>query len=147
MVAQYEKFKEVTKGKADYKHIDFHLWYNLTWPVSMALRRFTRNFGIESVRYIGMHQVTNRKYKLYWKLSQSPKVTYVPSTNIDFYLSKNNLFLNYDTVELYCHPHYKENVFLDDSPSYLKHNRQPMLKQLQLLNDHGVSKFISWKDI
>lgn len=147
MVAQYEKFKEVTKGKADYKHIDFHLWYNLTWPVSMALRRFTRNIGIESVRYIGMHQVTNRKFKLYWKLSQSPKVTYVPSTNIDFYLSKNNLFLNYDTVELYCHPHYKENVFLDDSPSYLKHNRQPMLKQLQLLNDHGVSKFISWKDI
>ena len=147
LVAQYDKFIEVTEGKADYRHIDFHLWYNLTWPVSVALRRFTKKYSIESVRYIGMHQVNNRRNKLYWKLSQRPKVKYIPSTNIDYYLSKNNLFLGFDTVELYCHPNYKENVFLDDSPSYLKHDRQPMLKQMQLLKDHGMSEFISWKDI
>ncbi len=55
MVSQYEKFKEITNEKANYKHIDFHLWYNLTWPVAFALKRFTRNYKIESVRYIGMH--------------------------------------------------------------------------------------------
>ena len=37
LVAQYKKFIEVTDGKADYNHVDFHLWYNLTWPVSVAL--------------------------------------------------------------------------------------------------------------
>ena len=56
LVAQYNKFVEVTNGKADYKHIDFHLWYNLTWPVSVALRLFTKRFNIESVRYIAIHQ-------------------------------------------------------------------------------------------
>ena len=48
LVAQYNKFIEVTEGKADYKHIDFHLWYNLTWPVSLALSFFTKKYKIKS---------------------------------------------------------------------------------------------------
>ena len=55
LVAQFEKFKEITKGNANYKHVDFHLWYNLTWSVSLTLNLFTRRYKIESVRYCGLH--------------------------------------------------------------------------------------------
>ena len=150
IVAQYNKFKEVTNGKADYKHIDFHLWYNLNWPVSVALNVFTRKYKIESVRYVGMHQI-HRKKKfwniLFRVLSWNPRVKQIPASNIDYYLSKKHLFKKFKIVELYCHPHYKDGVLLDDSPSYLKHERQPMLKQMQMLKEDGCVQFLSWKDI
>lgn len=50
-------------------------------------------------------------------------------------------------MELYCHPNYKEGVFLDDSPSYLKHERQPMFKQIQLLKEMEDVEFVSWENI
>ena len=146
LVAQYNKFVEVTNGKADYKHIDFHLWYNLTWPVSVALRLFTKRFNIESVRYIAIHQNKNRKYRLFQRISQNSGVKCVPATNIDYYLSKKQEFANYQVMELYCHPNYKAGVFLDDSPSYLKHNRQPMLQQMQMLKEAKDVEFVSWEN-
>lgn len=150
IVAQYTKFIEVTEGKGDSSHIDFHLWYNLTWPVSVALKFFTRRYKIKSVRYIGVHHSCMEKYKKLRKypiISRNPHVKSYPATNIDYYLSKQSFFERVPIIELYCHPNYKDGVFLDDSPSYLKHERQPMLVQIQMLKDHGVSEFISWKDI
>ena len=41
---------------------------------------------------------------------------------------------------------YKEGVFLDDSPSYIQHKRQPMLKQIQMLRELGNVEFVSWED-
>ena len=37
---------------------------------------------------------------------------------------------------------HKEGVFLDDSPSYLKHDRQPMLKQIQSLREFDDIRLI-----
>lgn len=145
IVTQYEKFKEVTNGKANYKHIDFHLWYNLTWPVSIALNVFTRKHEIESVRYIGMHQKKRFWNKLFYVISWNPHIKQIPATNIDFYLSQKQLFKNEEIVELYCHPHYKEGVFLDDSPSYFKRDRQPLPKQIQMLKESGNVEFVSWE--
>ena len=145
--AQYAKFMEITKGKADYKHIDFHLWYNLTWPVSVALRKFSKKNKIKSIRYIGVHQMNNRKFRLFHKISQLSSVKDIPATNIDYYLSKKQLFDDYPMLELYCHPNYKDGVFLDDSPSYLKHERQPMLRQIQSLNETNDIVLISWEDV
>lgn len=88
LVAQYQKFREVTKGKADYSHVDFHLWFNLTWPVSVALNIFTWKYGIKSVRYLGQHQVNSLRYKVYRALSWNPCVKSYPATNIDYYVSK-----------------------------------------------------------
>ena len=51
LCAQYDKFLLVTEGKGDCRHIDFHLWYNLTWPVAIALNLFTWTHKIKSVRY------------------------------------------------------------------------------------------------
>ena len=147
LVAQYEKFIEITKGEANYKHIDFHLWYNLTWPVSVALYFFNRKFKIKTVRLIGLHQVNSRKYRLMRWISKPLSVNCIPSTNIDYYLSKRQSLSHYQTIELYCHPNYKDGVFLDDSPSYLKHDRQPMLKQIQELKNTGNFEFISWSNL
>lgn len=147
MIAQYQKFIEVTKGKADYKHIDCHLWYNLTWPVSIALNLFTWKYKIKSVRYIAVHQTENRKNRLFRVLSWNPRVKQILATNIDYFVSKKELFSKCDIVELYCHPHYKNGVFLDDSPSYLKHERQLMLKQIQLLKDIDDFEYLSWNNV
>lgn len=146
LVAQYNKFMEVTEGKGDYKHIDFHLWYNLTWPVSIALKVFTRKNNIESVRYIGLHQ-KSIKYKWFRFLSWNPHVKQIPATNIDYYLSKQKTLSQEQVIELYCHPNYKEDgTFLDDSPSYLKHERRPMINQIQDLREIENVEFISWED-
>ncbi len=147
IVAQYKRFIEVTNGKADYKHIDFHLWYNLTWPVSVALNLFTRKYKIKSVRYIGMHQMNNRRKRLYCKLSWNPRVKSYSATNIDYFLSKYQSFKDNQIIELYCHPNYKEDgTFLDDSPSYINHERRPMLNQIQDLRELENVGFISWED-
>lgn len=146
LIAQYNKFLEVTKGKGDSRHVDFHLWYNLTWPASIALNVFTRKFKIETVRYIGLHQKAFR-YKIFRFLSWNPRVKQIPATNIDYYVSKQKTLTHEQIIELYCHPNYKEGVFLDDSPSYLEHKRQPMLKQLQMLKETGDIKYLSWKDL
>ena len=146
LVAQYNKFKEVTQGKGNYKHIDFHLWYNLTWPASIALNKFTRKYKIESVRYIGLHQKSFR-YKLFRILSWNPHVKQIPATNIDYFLSKQKSLSQEQIIELYCHPNYKEDgTFLDDSPSYIKHERRPMIDQIQDLRATGNTEFISWED-
>lgn len=142
--AQYKKFIEVTEGKGDRSHIDFHLWYNLTWPVSLALRRFTRKYNIKSVRYIGEHQKNKFRYKKFFLISRNSQVKNFPATNIDYFLSKRSSFERVDTVELYCHPNYKDSVFLDDSPSYLNNERQPMIKQIQRLKEDESVELITW---
>lgn len=150
MVAQYEKFKEITNGKANYKHIDFHLWYNLSWPVAVALNVFTRKYKIESVRYIGIHHKSLSKHKRLRKfrtISWNPRVKSFPATNIDYFLSERDNISRFDAIELYCHPTYKEDVFLDDSPSYLKHDRQPMQKQIDEIKKQKDVVFVSWEDI
>ncbi len=49
LCAQYNKFLQVTEYKGNRYHVDFHLWYNLTWPVSIALIFFTWTHPIKSV--------------------------------------------------------------------------------------------------
>ena len=145
--AQYKKFIVITNGKGDYNHVDFHLWYNLTWPVSVALNFFTWKHKIKSVRYLGVHQRNRRRCRLYRVISWNPHVKYITATNIDYYLSNKELFKNYKTIELYCHPNYKDGVFLDDSPSYLNHERQPLVKQIKMLRESGSVVFISWLNV
>ena len=98
LVAQYYKFMEVTKGVADYKHIDFHLWYNLSWLVCIPLRLFVRKFKIESVRYWGIHQMGSRRFKMFRILSNNPRVTYIPATNIDYFLTKKQALSHYRII-------------------------------------------------
>ncbi len=149
IVAQYERFMAITDGKGDLTRIDFHLWYNLTWPVSVALCLFTRKYKIKSVRYVGFHLRRKLRNRVYCAIAKccNPQVKVIPATNIDYFISRKEEFDNFDVVELYCHPNYKEGIFLDDSPSYLKHERQPMMAHFQMLNKIQDIEFVSWKDI
>ena len=147
MVAQYELFRNVTAGRADYTHVDFHMWFNMTWPVSLALALFTRKYHIKSVRYIGLHRMDTRRFRLYRMISWDPFVKSIPATNIDYFLSKKEQIKKSCIYELYCHPNYKDGVFLDDSPSYLGHERHSMQQQIESLKEFGDIEFVSWKDV
>lgn len=145
MVAQYNYFKEVTKGKANYKHIDFHLWYNLTWPVSIALNVFTRRFKIESVRYWPISYQKKKRHKLFRFLSWNPHVKSVPACSIFYYLTNRQQLANCQIVELFCHPNYKEGVLIDDTPSYLYKDRKAMQAQIDGIRELDGIKIVSWE--
>ena len=144
LVAQYNKFIEVTEGKGNLKHVDFHLWYNLTWPVSLALNLFVWKYKIKSVRYIGIHQKSFR-YRIFRIISWNPLVKSYPATNIDYFLSRRKKIGDVSIIELYCHPNYKDGTLLDDSPSYLGHERQSMQTMIQKLGELDNVEFISWE--
>lgn len=146
LVSQYKKFIQVTEGKANYNHIDFHLWYNLSWPVAIALNLFTINYKIKTVRFIGLHHKGKRN-KIAKLLSWNPFVNDIPSTNIDFFINNFSLFKKLNIIELYCHPNYKNGVLLDDSPSYIGHSRQDLRSHIQKLNETTEYTLISWKDM
>lgn len=146
IVAQYNKFIEITQGKGNYEHVDFHSWYNLSWPVAIALNVFTRKYHIKSVRYFGLHQKAYLPNKIFRYISWNPRVKFYPATNIDYFLSKYQTFKNFKIIELYTHPLYKNGVLLDDSISYLNHERQPMQKQIEMLREKGIIDLFSWED-
>jgi len=146
MVAQYNYFKKVTKGKADYKHVDFHLWYNLTWPVSIALNLFTRRYKIESVRYWPISYWKKKKQKFFRVLSWNPRVKSYPACSIFYYLTKRQTLSNFQVVELFCHPNYKDGMFIDDTPTYLYKGRRPMQVQIGELKKIDGIGFVSWED-
>lgn len=143
--AQYKRFIAITDGKGDIKHIDFHLWYNLTWPVSIALFFFTRRYKIQSVRYFGEHLKKSIRCKLYKIISWNPNVIDIPSTNIDYFISRRELFRQYPVIELYCHPNFKNGILLDDSDSYLHHEKKTMQYHIQQLNEIENIELISWE--
>lgn len=146
LCAQYNKFLKVTDGKGNRSHVDFHLWYNLTWPVSIALNLFTWTHRIKSVRYIGVHQ-EHTKRRVFRLLSLNPFVKTCRSSNIDGYLTHPELFEKEVCFELYCHPDFMEekgDILMDNSISYFGHEKQPMEANIELLKNHTELEFISW---
>ena len=93
LCAQYNKFLQVTEGKGNRSHVDFHLWYNLTWPVSIALNFFTWTHHIKSVRYIGVH-LEHSKRRIFKYISWNPFVKSYRSSNIDGFLTHPEWFDN-----------------------------------------------------
>lgn len=146
--AQYKKFIKETNGEANYSHVDFHLFFNLSWPVALALNAFTWKYKIKTVRYYGIHH-RGRRNKIANILSWNPFVKNIPSTNIDYFLYNSELFKKFETIELYSHPNYKDGILLDDSPSYIsiRHERQPMSSHMAQLKAKISFNTLSWKEI
>lgn len=147
LVAQYKKFMEVTNGKGNCKHVDFHLWYNLTWPASVALNVFTKKYKIESVRIISLHNKNLPKYIIYRILGWNPRVKSVSCSSIDYYLTKYKSIKKEKIIELYCHPNYKDGMLLDDTPSLFKHDRHTLSEHIQKLEELENLEFVAWEDI
>lgn len=147
VVAQYEKFKEVTQGKANYKHIDFHLWYNLTWPGAIALNLFTRKYKIQSVRYWAIRPSKKLKNKWFRFLSWNPRVKCFPSCSIFYYIKNRQSLKKEHVVELFCHPNYKDGLFLDDTPSFLNYKERPLMqKNIDDLRKIEDIEYVAWED-
>lgn len=153
--AQYDKFKMLTLGRANYKHVDFHLWQNLFLPVSKAFGEFTSRNGISSVRYIGQHHLHNlnaRKYLAHNLMAQALSyrcsVKRYKSCNIDYFLTNIERFKNDEIIELYCHPDIIEGKLYDNSVSYFGHPKVQLEEHVQKIDDVvGGCEFISWSDI
>lgn len=148
LCAQYNKFYEVTNSQGNRRHIDFHLWYNLTWPVSIALNFFTWTHRIKTVRYIGVHQEHTRR-KMFRMLSWNPFVKFYRSSNIDGFLTHPEWFEKEKRFELYCHPDYMKDrgdVLMDNSISYFGNEKKPLETNIQLLQEKGDLEFVSWAD-
>lgn len=147
LVAQYKKFIEVTGGKGNLYHVDFHLWYNLTWPVCIALNLFTWTHKIKSVRYIGVHQEHTRR-RILRLLSYNPFVKSFRSSNIDGFISKPELFVKDNCFELYCHPDYIDDKLMDNSFSYYGHPKRLLETQISdLLQKAKDIEFVSWAEV
>lgn len=145
LCAQYNKFLHVTEGKGNRSHVDFHLWYNLTWPVSIALNLFTWTHHIKSVRYIGVHQEHTRR-RIFRILSWNPFVKCYRSSNIDGFLTHPEWFEKENKFELYCHPDYMagKDVLMDNSISYFEHGKKSMAEHIRIAQKYDL-EFISWR--
>lgn len=145
LCAQYDKFVLVTKGKGDTLHVDFHLWYNLTWPVAIALNLFTWTHKIKSVRYVNAHQECSRRRRLFRFLLWNPFVKFFRTSNIDGFLNHPEWFEKDQIFELYCHPDYEGGLLMDNTISYFGHEKKTMMKHLELLNRYEL-EYITWYD-
>lgn len=142
LCAQYKKFKEVTLGRGNLSHIDFHLWFNLTWPVSVALNLFLWTHRIKSVRYLGIHhEKTGRR--LFRFIGWNPFVNSYRSTNIDGFLTNPNMFEKNHCFELYCHPDFVNGEIIDNSISLFGNDKRSMLDHVNLLQ-HFDLQLVSW---
>lgn len=146
--AQYNKFLEVTDGKGNRSHIDFHLWYNLFWPAAIALNIFTLTHHIKSVRYIGIHHEHHKKklYRIIRKFSWNPFVKSYHSSNIDGFLSKPEWFDGFKKFELYCHPDIIEEKVIDNTVSYFGNEKHSMEEHFNKLKQNDELKIVSWAD-
>ena len=148
MVAKYELFMKLTGGKANCNHVDFHCWYNLSWPIALALRDFSIRFKIKTVRIIGCHQESNPVMQILASIGLANGVKAYRSCNIDFYLSNLESLKNEEIMELYVHPDYYNSPLMDNSVSSYGHPKRLLETQISdLLQKAKDIEFISWTEV
>lgn len=148
--AQYQKFIELTKGKANNDHIDFHLWDNQRLPIAAAFGKFLRKHKIKRCRIWGAHQKTGRgrsliRYLLMRSLSYSPYTTSHKSTRINYYINRKEDFKD-NLIEFYVHPDIIDGAVIDNSVPIFGTIKYPLDKQIELA---GISEYriSSWEEI
>ena len=154
--AQYQKFIEITGGKANYKHVDFHLWDNRRLPVAMALGKFLRKNKIKRCRIVGMHQYYKGKQTfikyfimrillfIMRILSYSPFTNTFCSTRINYFIHKKDKFRS-SLIEFYVHPDIIEGQVYDNTAPIFGDKKHPLKEQIQLAHIEGY-KLSNWED-
>lgn len=151
---QFLTFKEKTKNQANYLHLDFHRYMNLSLPVAIAYNRLIKNYNIHSARFFGEHQWQSREAKIvhiihrimmtYWCHS---KVYIGKSSRIEYFLAKKEHFIKDKTVELFVHPDYRDGVLIDRTSSVWGNGFRPLEEQIKLVNNIDDVEFVSWTSI
>lgn len=147
---QYLKFRELTEGMGNDKHIDFHLWDNYRIPVSIAIRRLIKKYGISSYRQKGLLHIRGGK-KIFKNISAgmcniSHCRTDIPSSCIDWFLHTKVKYDN-DVIEAYVHPEYVDGALLDNTVPVFSEERFPLERQLDMLKEAYGSDYVSWQEV
>lgn len=151
MEKQYLEFRKLTKGEANYNHIDCHVYCNLWPPVAAAYKELIRKYGIRSARYYGEHHKNKKqlKQKLKFRIANflgGNEAYAVKSCNIDYYITLKDSFQPDETVELYVHPDYINGILIDNTVSIFGHEKVPLIEQIETLTSTGDVELISWVD-
>ncbi|MDD6184485.1 MAG: ChbG/HpnK family deacetylase [Bacteroidales bacterium] len=147
---QYLQFRALTGGNGNDKHVDFHLWDNYRFPVSVALRKLIEKYNITSYRQQGLHHVKGVK-KVFRimsaQLCKNPNCRMnIPSSCIDWFLHAN-VSSSIPVIEAYVHPDYVSDVLMDNTCPVFSSTRYPLAEHVAVLKDVYGSDFISWKEI
>jgi predicted glycoside hydrolase/deacetylase ChbG (UPF0249 family) len=151
MECQYSLFKELTKSKGCFSHIDFHLYSNLLWPVAGALKLFSEEHGISSVRYIGgrrLHSnslLSTLKKSIILYISKAKQVKSFPSYQADQFIQSqtNNEILETDFIEVYVHPDSANGLIVDNTKSYDGRKIITMEETFNLIAK-DIKDFVPW---
>lgn len=151
---QYLAFKALTKDKANYLHIDFHRYLNLSLPVAFAYDRLIRNYHIQSARFYGEHQSKVREPKkkrllhaammFHWKHS---KAFVAKSSKVRWFLENIDQFKNEQIIELFVHPDYRDGVLVDTTPSLSGGEICSLEERIDLVKQSGTYDYISWASL
>ncbi|MBQ1371709.1 MAG: ChbG/HpnK family deacetylase [Oscillospiraceae bacterium] len=151
---QYLTFQELTKGQANYQHLDFHLYANLSLPVAAAYDRLIQKYNIQSARFFGAHQAEKKEPLIlrgihgammhHWKHSKAYKAK---SSRIEYFLVKRNEFERDELVELFVHLDYRDGVVIDKTASLFGNEKQPLEECIQRVQETGDVSFISWASL
>lgn len=151
---QYLTFKELTKGQANYNHLDFHLYANLSLPVAKAYDRLIINYNIQSARFFGEHhyeEKTGKKKRLilraemfHWRHS---KAYVVKSSKIEYFLARRRKFERDQMIELFVHPDYQDGKLIDKTNSVFGNSYRLLEEHIDLVKQTGAVEFISWASI
>ena len=146
---QYLAFKELTKDQANYLHIDFHRYLNLSLLVAFAYDRLIRNYHIQSARFYGEHQRKVRESKkkrllhaammFHWKHS---KAFAAKSSRIEWFLENKDQFENEQMVELFVQPDYRDGVLVDTTQSLSGRKICPLEERIDLVKHIAVTMII-----
>ena len=149
---QYLTFKELTKGQANYQHLDFHHYSNLSIPVAIAYDRLIKKYHIPSARFFAAHQPEEKEsvpkhlmhtlLMRHWRRSDA---YVVQSSRIGYFLARKKQFEHDPVVELFVHLTYRDNVLIDKTQPMFGNELKPLEEQLKLLKQQGYTEFISWK--
>lgn len=149
---QYLTFQELTDGRGNDRHLDFHLYGNLSLPVAIAYERLIEKYRIPSARFFGAHQAEVKEslslrmmHALVMRRAKRSKACVVQSSRIEYFLARKEKFEHDPVTELFVHLDYRDNVLIDKTQSVFGNEKKPLEEQLNLLKQQGFTDFISWK--
>ena len=152
--AQFLAFREMTKGQANYQHLDFHRYLNLSPPVAMAYNRLIKKHHLGSARFFGEHQSEvneSKKRRLVHAAEmfcwRRHKAFVVKSSRIEYYLAKLERFAKDEMIELFVHPDYVDGVLMDKTAPVYGTEIRSLEESIELVKKSADVEFISWASL
>ncbi|MBO5520760.1 MAG: ChbG/HpnK family deacetylase, partial [Eubacterium sp.] len=153
--SQFLAFREMTEGKANYGHVDFHLYRNLYPTVALAYRKLIRVYGIKTARFIAVHEKKSSHYRkmnrllinAIFRMVRRDKANVMKSSKIEYYIMRQKAFRDDSIVELYVHPEMRNGVIMDRTNSVMDLEMQTLEDQITMVKNLRETEFIPWSAV